>query len=367
MRFPATARISLDALNHNVRVIRKRWPGMPIMAMVKANAYGHGLVAIAKAFESVDSLAVARTDEARQLRAAGIEKPLVLLEGVFDTQGMRLAAELGCELVVHNDTQLTMLSDWSGAERFTVWLKVDTGMNRLGFDVGKADEMRAALSRMPSVRETRLMTHFACADASDGISMTAQLERWQAATAQFEGTVSVANSPALLRDDDVLSDAMAHRMPEHCWLRPGIALYGISPFDGVAAASFGLKPVMNFESRLIAVRELEAGDAVGYGGRFVAERPMRVGIAAAGYGDGYPRMLPDGTPVLVDGARCALAGRVSMDMLSVDLTHAPEATVGSLVRLWGEDNPAESVASAIGTIAYELVTRVSERVHRVYE
>ncbi|MEO0615807.1 MAG: alanine racemase [Pseudomonadota bacterium] len=362
MSFAASAVIHRDHLHHNLGVVRAARPGARVMAMVKANAYGHGLVEVARALADADSLAVARPEEAQALRAEGVEKPIVLLEGVFDAPGLATADALGCELVVHTPEQIALLSAHHGDARFTVWLKVDTGMNRLGFPLAELDDAERTLRALPQVAELRLMSHYASADAEDGAQLAEQRARLLSRLARFEGAVSLANSPAALRAGALGDDAP----PASDWIRPGVALYGISPFAGVSAEALGLKPVMDFETRLIAVRDLVAGDRVGYGGRFTATGPTRIGIAAAGYGDGYPRRMPDGTPVLVDGQTAAIAGRVSMDMLGIDVTNVPDAHVGSAVRLWGAGLPAETVAQACDTIAYELVTRVSERVTRVY-
>ncbi|MEO0347321.1 MAG: alanine racemase [Pseudomonadota bacterium] len=362
MSFAASAVIHRDHLRHNLSVVRAARSGARVMAMVKANAYGHGLVEVARALSDADSLAVARPEEAETLRAAGVDTDIVLLEGVFDAPGMVTADALGCELVVHTREQIALLAAHRADARFTVWLKVDTGMNRLGFPMAALDDAERTLRALPQVAELRLMSHYASADAEDGTQLAAQRERLESRLARFEGAVSLANSPAALRAEALGDDAP----PASDWIRPGVALYGISPFGGVAAESLGLKPVMDFETRLIAVRDLVAGDRVGYGGRYTATGPMRIGIAAAGYGDGYPRRMPDGTPVLVDGQAARIAGRVSMDMLAIDVTHVPDARVGSTVRLWGADLSAETIAQACDTIAYELVTRVSERVTRVY-
>ena len=362
MKFAATAVIHRAHLVHNLDVLRALRPDARVMCMVKANAYGHGLVEVARTLTRADSFAVARTDEAEALRAAGIETPIVLLEGVFDTEDMARAERLDCELVVHTPEQIALLAAHPGGARFTVWAKVDSGMNRLGFPPAALPDALARLEALPQVRELRLMSHFASADAEDGRQLADQLARLGPIIEAFEGPVSLANSPATLRGG-VFGGGIAPRCD---WIRPGIALYGLSPFDGYGAPGLELRPAMDFETRLIAVRDLQPGERVGYGGRFRAEAPMRIGIAAAGYGDGYPRRMPDGTPVLVDGRRAAIAGRVSMDMLSVDVTNVPGAEVGSRVRLWGEGLPAETIAAAIDTIGYELVTRVSERVHRVY-
>ena len=283
--FTATATIHRGHLRHNLDVIRRQQPGAPVMAMVKANAYGHGLVDVARAIGSVDSLAVARIEEAEQLRAAGIDKPLVLLEGVFDAQGMTAAAALGCELVVHTPEQIALLRQHPDSDAFVTWLKLDSGMHRLGFDIADAASAIGALRGIDAVRELRLMSHYASADDRASDFSQRQFERMRPVLEIFDGAISLANSPALLRDDAPALDGASGRAATGVWLRPGIAVYGISPFDGVPAASLDLRPAMDFETRLISVRDIKAGDSVGYGGRFVAPGRMRIGIAAVGYGD----------------------------------------------------------------------------------
>lgn len=335
------------------------------MAMVKANAYGHGLVDVARYLEAADSLAVARLSEAAALRSAGESRPLVLLEGVFTGADLAAAAELKCELVVHNPMQVSLLSDYAGQYRFAVWLKIDSGMHRLGFSSDTWADHYQRLADLASVRDVRLMTHYASADDPADAQSTQQLQFMQQLMSTFDGPISLANSPALFRDDQDLC-GLAGRDAHRVWLRPGIALYGLSPFESVDADALDLKPVMNFDARLISVQSIRPGDKVGYGGRFVAARDTCIGVVAAGYGDGYPRAMPDGTPVLVDGQRASIAGRVSMDMLTVDITDLPSARVGSEVRLWGAGLPAELIAAFADTISYELVTRVAARVRRQF-
>jgi len=334
------------------------------MAVIKSNGYGHGLVAAATALDAADAFAVARMEEALRLREAGIDKPLVLLEGVFDSHDLALARAQRLELVVHSGEQVRLLTGSSSELPLTVWLKVDTGMHRLGIDPEHVPQAVRTLRASPAVAELRLMTHFAQAERLDDGMTRAQIRSLQAADDGFDGAVTLANSAAILGWKPDL-DAMAAGHPGFGpgWIRPGICLYGISPFPDETGAKLGLEPAMEFLSTLIAVKPVAAGERIGYGGRYRAERDMRLGIAA----DGYPWCMPDGAPVLVAGRRAPIAGRVSMDMITVDLSHLPEAAVGDEVMLWGRGLPVEEVARYAGTIPYELVCRVTERVIKVTE
>ena len=323
------------------------------MAVVKANAYGHGLVSTALCLTEADAFAVARLDEALALRAAGVRKPVVLLEGVFDAEQLAEAARHDLEIVVHEPEQLELLSRAPEGHRFVVWLKVDTGMNRLGF---RASGFSGALSRLQElggiIRELRLLTHFASADERDSALTARQLALFGELTAGRSLVRSLANSAA------VFAWPAAHVD----WVRPGLALYGVSPFPESTGADLGLVPAMRLASTVIAVRQVPGGESVGYGGVWRAPRDSTVAIVAAGYGDGLPRSLPNGTPVLVGGRRAELAGRVSMDMIAVDVTGIGGARVGDAAVLWGPELPVEEIAAHAGTIAYELLCAVSQRV-----
>lgn len=342
---PARALIDLEALRHNYRLARSRHGGRAL-AVVKANAYGHGAVRCAHALAAeADGFAVAFLDEALELRAAGITQPIVLLEGVFDAAELAQAAQYALWPVVHHTAQLDMIEQARLARRLDVWLKVNSGMNRAGF-VGAA--VGAAWRRLRDsgqVGEITLMTHFARADEPQVITTADQLADFDAATRDLPGPRSLANSAAVLGWPDAHAD----------WARPGILLYGADPMPGEGN---GLQPVMTLESEVIAVRDLAAGAPLGYGARYVAERPRRIGLVAMGYADGYPRSAPDGTPVAVDRQPSMLVGRVSMDMLTVDLTDLPQAGIGSRVELWGRQVPINQVAAGAGTIAYELLCNV---------
>jgi alanine racemase len=349
-----SATIDTAALRHNLRVVRSRAPGARVMAVVKANAYGHGLAAVAGALSEADAFAVARVDEGLVLRAAGITKPIVLLEGVFDREQSEAAASAGFELVVHSLTQIELLRALPGTGLFTVWLKLDTGMNRLGLKEPEFLGALADLRSLPQVRPpVRLFTHLASADDASGPATVQQLARFAAATRGEPGERSIANSAGLLNFPAAHGD----------WVRPGLLLYGVSPITNTLGAEFGLAPVMTLRSRLIAVKNVAVGEQVGYGGTWTAARPTRLAVAAIGYGDGYPRSLGSGAPVLVNGERAVLAGRVSMDMIGIDVTGLRTGVqVGDPVVLWGPELPVEEIARHAGTIPYELLCGISQRV-----
>lgn len=341
------------ALRHNLTTIRERSRRARIMAVVKANAYGHGLVPTALALPEADAFAVARLEEGLALRAAGITAPIVLLEGVFSAEQLLEAARHGFDLVVHDALQVELLEEMTGAHRFVLWIKIDTGMNRLGFP---AREFAPALERVRRLKtaplEIRLLTHLACADARDNRMTGEQLARFRETTRGLNYSVSIANSAGIFGSAPLNCD----------WVRPGLALYGASPFADSSAAQLGLEPVMSLESSVIALRRVTAGETVGYGAAWTAPRDSKIAIIAAGYGDGLPRGLPGGTPVLIDGARAPIVGRVSMDMIAVDVSALPEVHVGTAALLWGPGLPVEEIARHAGTIPYELLCSVSQRV-----
>ena len=345
--------IDTNALRHNLSVIRARARGAKVIAVVKANAYGHGLVSAALALDGADAYAVARLEEGLALRAAGITSPILLLQGVFSAAQLEDAAHERLDLVVHDASQIELLERAGGADRFALWIKIDSGMHRLGFAPQQFAAAHERLKRLvPAPRELRLVTHLACANERDEPVTRAQLQRFRDATRGLDYEVSIANSAGLFGD-----------VALGChWVRPGIALYGASPFADCSAASLGLQPVMTLTSSVIALRRVSRGEAVGYGGSWRAPRESLVAIVAAGYGDGVHRSFASGTPVLVSGQRAALAGRVSMDMLAVDVTTLADVRVGALVVLWGAGLPVEEVAQHAGTIAYELLCSVSQRV-----
>lgn len=342
---PARAIINLSALRDNYQLARRRH-GARALAVIKANAYGHGAVRCAQALaKDADGFAVAFIEEARPLRAAGITHPILLLEGVFTAADLDEAIRLNLWIVVHHQAQIDMILAHPGQARLKVWLKINSGMNRAGFNGDRVRQAWQALHDSGKVAEIVLMSHFARADEPESSATAEQIERFEAYTRGLPGARSLANSAG------ILGWPAAHRD----WARPGILLYGADPMPG---ESSGLKPVMQLKSQIIAVRELQPGDALGYGGRFVAERPTRVGLVAMGYADGYPRIVPNGTPVAVDGRPTRLIGRVSMDMLTVDLSELPDSGLDAEVELWGGLVPVNRIAEAAGTISYELLCNV---------
>ena len=346
--------MDLLALRHNYCAIKKHLKNHKsnanIWSVVKADAYGHGLMRVADMLaDKADGFALLDVEAAIALREAGIRQPIVLLEGVFEFNDVLTCLEYNLIPVVHSMEQLRMLS--KTAPTLPLYLKFNTGMNRLGFSEKQISEIKQKLIHVTS--EITLITHFANADDDLGINW--QLERFKAFQKKLElpdPCVSLANSAAIFRYPQTFYD----------WVRPGITLYGGSPFPDTSAAELGLRPVMTLESEIIAIQHLASGERVGYGGVFTANHPMRIGIVACGYADGYPRHAPNGTPILVGSQRSALVGRVSMDLLACDLTHLPGADTGSRVVLWGEGLPAEEVAASAGTICYELFCALARRV-----
>ncbi|MDY0011300.1 MAG: alanine racemase [Rhodocyclaceae bacterium] len=350
---PLHATIDLAAFRHNYLLARRlAGPGRTTLAVVKADAYGHGMIQCARAIADVaDGFALLEVSEARRLRQAGITQPVVLLEGFFSPGELEEVDQLRLCPVIHAWHQIEALALSRPIKPIPVFLKVNTGMNRLGFMPAEVSSALARLEGMASVDEVVLMTHFADADGDAGIA--AQLACFRALPGWQRQRISLANSAALLRFGQDAGDVV----------RPGIMLYGASPMAALAsAADLGLKPVMTLASELIAVQELLPGAAIGYGATFVADRPLRVGVVACGYADGYPRHAPTGTPILVGGVRTITLGRVSMDMLACDITDLPGATVGSPVVLWGKGLSADDVAIAAGTISYELFCARAPRV-----
>ncbi|MFZ2162563.1 MAG: alanine racemase [Sideroxyarcus sp.] len=349
MSRPIQARIDLSALKSNLRVVR-RLASSRIMAVIKANAYGHGLVRAAEALNEAEGFALLDVRDAIALREAGFRQTILLLEGFFSTDELPLLAEYELSTVIHSPQQLAMLDAYPRRNTLPVWLKINTGMNRLGFAPEQVAAAMEKLKSHPAISEVTLMTHFAHADEPEGVAE--QLERFKGLTAAYRAPRSLANSAALLRYPATHSE----------WVRPGIMLYGASPFADTSAQQLGLQPVMTLTSEIISVRELNAGDRVGYAGLFRADKTMRIGTVACGYADGYPRHAPTGTPILVNGQRTRTLGRVSMDMLAVDLSEMPDAGIGSPVTLWGNGMPVEEVAAAAGTISYELTCALTTRV-----
>lgn len=325
------------------------------MAVIKANAYGHGLVWAAQALREADAFGVASIDEGLELRASGIAQPISLLEGFFDAAEIPLLQLQRLSPVIHHETQLQALEQTPGARDLSVWLKIDTGMHRLGFAPDLAASALTRLQACATVASTRVMTHFANADNTFDNATHAQIELFNRVVGSLQLQRSLANSAGLV--------AWPRSRLE--WVRPGIMLYGASPVIGRSAHELGLKPVMTLQSALIAVHRLRKGDTVGYGGDWVCPHDMPIGVVAIGYGDGYPRQMRTGAPVLVNGRRVPLIGRVSMDMIAVDLSTQPQARVGDAVVLWGAGLPAEELAPYADTVAYTLFCGVTPRIPRV--
>ena len=347
---PILAQVNLAALRSNLGRVRERAPGTQVMAVVKANAYGHGLMRVLPALDGADGLALVELDAAIALRAAHYARRILLLEGFFSPDELPEFAARRLATVVHHEQQVRMLETVRLARPLEVFVKVNTGMNRLGIAPGAVAPLVERLSHCESVAVLRLMMHFARADEDDGIAEP--LRVFEAACKGLPYPRSVANSAGVIRHAEAGGDIV----------RPGIMLYGATPFTYDSAESLGLEPVMTLRSELVAVQELAAGDAVGYGASYVAPGPRRIGVVACGYADGYPRHAPNGTPALVCGRKVPLAGRVSMDMITVDLSEVPEAQVGSPVVLWGEGLPVDDVAGAASTVGYELLCAVAPRV-----
>ena len=353
---PIQALIHPSALAHNLARAKAQTPDARVWAVVKANAYGHGIARVFGALRGADGFALLDLDEAQTLRALDWRGPILLLEGVFEPRDLELCSRLQLWHVVHAQQQIDWLARHKTQTPHRVFLKMNSGMNRLGFSPVALRSAWARLSALPQVDEISLMTHFSDADGPLGVAR--QVAAFQAATQDLPGERSLSNSAAVLRHAGLATD----------WVRTGIMLYGSAPdHPEHSAAHWGLLPGITLRSQLISTQQLQPGDTVGYGSQFTAAGPMRIGIVACGYADGYPRHAGTGTPVLVDGVRCSTVGRVSMDMLAVDLTPVPAAQVGSEVTLWGHGPRGtvlgiDAVAQAAGTIGYELMCALAQRV-----
>lgn len=347
---PIVADVDLAAIAANLGSVRRYAPGASVLAVVKANAYGHGLMQILPALDDADGLALIELDAAIALRAAGYTRPIVLLEGFFDPTELEPIVQHHLDVVVHDEAQVRMLETAHLAARVRVYVKANTGMNRLGFAPMDVPSVCARLEALTAGAEIRLMMHFARADDDDGIDEP--LARFERECAGLPYPRSLANSAGVVRYGEIGGDVV----------RPGIMLYGATPFAHRSAAALGLEPAMTLRSKIVALQSLASGDTVGYGAAFRAPQAMRIGVVACGYADGYPRIAPNGTPVLVCGKRVPMAGRVSMDMVTVDLSAVPEARVGSDVVLWGEGLPVDEVAAMASTVGYELLCAVAPRV-----
>lgn len=358
MARPTSAVIHADALRHNLGQVRARAPGSRVMAVVKADGYGHGLERVARALGGADAFGVASLSDAERLRAAGISQPVLLLSGFNEQTDIQHLRKLQVDSVIHHASQLQMLEQADVGEPLRCWLKIDTGMHRLGF---APDAVRGAYERLTAlpgvVGEVRLLNHFASSDefigsATNGRQTREQIRLFNEVCAGLPCERSLANSAAILGWPEAHAD----------WVRAGGALYGMSVVEGKTGADFGLRPAMTLATRLIAINRVRKGERIGYGATWEAPEDMRVGVAAIGYGDGYPRAAPSGTPILVNGHRTQVIGRVSMDLMTIDLRGLPDAEVGDAVTLWGPELPVEEIAAAAGTISYELTCSITRRV-----
>jgi alanine racemase len=353
---PILATIDLAALRHNLAAARRHAGARFLWAIVKANAYGHGLERALRGFAAADGLGLLDLEEAARARAAGWDKPILLLEGFFSFADLQVVDELRLTAVVHHASQIAMLAAFRPRAPLAVYVKVNTGMNRLGFAAAETAGAIEKLAALPGVRIASLMTHFANADRADADADPAavgeQLRVFERAGSSWRGARSLANSAALFLHPQVGGNSV----------RPGIALYGATPMAGRPAASFGVRPAMALHARVLSVQYVAAGDSLGYGSLWRAARASRIGVLACGYADGYPRTAPAGTAVWIEGRRVPLVGRVSMDMTTVDLTDAPQVDVGAEAELWGRQIPVDEVAEGCGTVGYELLCALAQRV-----
>ena len=350
--------IDLSACRHNLSVAKQFAPDSKCIAIIKANAYGHGMVNIAKALNDADAFGVARIGEAIQLREAGITSPILLLEGFFSEEELSLVREHKIDTVIHSESQLQLL-DKSSGEAISVVLKIDSGMHRLGFAPEEIKTISQQLEKNTNINQPlKFMTHFSNADDKHDDKTLKQIDVFYRSIDDVTyNEISIANSAG------ILGWPQSHAE----WNRPGIMLYGVSPFINVKAEDHNLKPVMTLSSQIISIKSVKKGEAIGYGGTYICEKDMTIGIVAVGYGDGYPRHAKTGTPVLVNGKRCSLLGRVSMDMICVDLSEQTNSAVNDPVVLWGEGLPIEEIAASSETIGYELLCSVTNRVEFVYK
>jgi alanine racemase len=355
MSRPARALLDAAALRHNLAEVRRRAPRSRVMAVIKANGYGHGVAWVAGTLDGADTFGVASVEEGVALRDAGIAKPICVLEGFFEPSELPLFDRHQLSSVVHHEAQLRALETAQLTRPIAIWIKLDTGMHRLGFSPDRFTSVWERLKSNKNVGELRVLSHFANADERNDPMTSEQLKIFRTASAHGGLEASIANSAGVLAWADAHLD----------WVRPGIMLYGGSPIAGTSAQSLDLRPVMTLQTQLIAVDARKKGDPIGYSGEYHCPEDMPVGVAAIGYGDGYPRRMPAGTPVLLNGKRVPIVGRVSMDMITLDLRSQPQAKPGDTVVLWGNGLPADEIAERAGTVSYELFCQVTPRVPRI--
>ncbi len=347
------AEINVDALHHNFSLVREYAPHSKILVMLKANGYGHGLLRIARILRQADAFAVARVDEALVLRQAGVTHPIVVMTGFTDLDELRFCAHYDLQTVIHSDYQIDYLEQNNLQKPIGVWLKVETGLSRLGFDPDAAQQAYARLMASTQVKKPIItLSHLASANDLENPKTAQQLARFKKITENFEGPKSIARTAAI----------MTHPQTHLDWVRPGIMLYGASPFPNEVGSDRQLQAVMTMKSQLISIKHIPAGETVGYGETWTCEQDMPVGVVGFGYADGYPRNMSQGTPVLINGVRCPLIGRVSMDMITVDLRNCPQAKIGDSAILWGSELPIEIIANGANTTPYYLWVNVSPRV-----
>lgn len=349
MSRPFKVALDLAALRHNVKRIRDIAPQSKILAMVKANAYGHGLTSIAKTLTNVEGFGVSCSEEALYLRQAGLTQRIVLMEGLFSKDEIPLLTDYELDTVIHDRHQLNLLSEQPLSHSINVWLKIDTGMNRLGFSPQDFPAVLQKLDHCPWLKIMCVMTHFSSANKSEDTTTQCQIKCFEQTIKKYTFPTSLANSAAILAYPKAHAD----------WVRPGLMLYGVSPFADSSAAQFSLKPVMTLKSEIISIHHVESGDRVGYGGTWIAPKPLHIGIVAIGYGDGYPHHAENGTPILVNGKLCELIGQVSMDMLAVNLSCQLDAQIGDPVVLWGAGLPIEQVAESTSSFRFELLCGIN--------
>ena len=359
MRRSAYALIRLEHLTHNLNILRTFAPKSKIISVVKADAYGHGLAKTAQALTQTDAFAVSCAHEAVELRAASILHPIICLQGFSNEAELKMIAEANVQPVIHSEHQIKLLKDFTRQQSIRVWLKVDTGMGRLGFPPSELSRKYEQLNKLKQVSKIRVMTHFANADLLDSDSCERQLQLFNKATKNIpDCEKSAANSAA----------SLAYSNSHFEWIRPGLCLYGISPFqvEHSHPDTSDFKPVMSLRAPLISIKSLQRGDSIGYGSSYTCDQEMRVGVAAIGYADGYPRTLETSVNVSINGHLTPILGRVSMDMVAVDLTNI-QAEIGDDIELWGDDIPVSEVANAANTISYDLLCGIAGHVHRIYE
>jgi alanine racemase len=354
LAFPI-AEIDLSALTHNLQQVKRRAPDAQVIAVIKANGYGHGMFEITSALAAADGFAVARLDEAITLRKSGIDKKILLLEGVESIEDWHLCAQYHFDCVIHHVSQIEQITGCLLSQPLAIWLKVDTGMHRLGLPLDQVDQCIKQLQSSNNVSVDYLMSHFANADVpADEYN---RQQEFNFSTIKFDGKRSMANSAAIL----------SRQASHHQCVRPGIMLYGSCPIENESAQDYNLQPVMIFKTELISLSVYKKGEPIGYGGQWRCPEDMLIGVAAVGYGDGYPRHAENGTPVLLNGKLASLAGRVSMDMITIDLRRVPDAKIGDEVVLWGRGVSVDVVARHAGTISYELLCSITSRVKKIYK